>query len=89
MNQRTCPRPGCTKFVPAGVYACGPHWFELPLSVRQPISHAWAALVGERGNVVDGALRRMHLLAHARATAEAEQWWLANVVSPGGTLFGS
>lgn len=74
---RTCPRPGCTKVMSAGVYACGPHWYELPADIRGSISQAWWSAL--RGSV--GALER-----HEAATDRAEQWWAATVVSPQGRL---
>lgn len=73
---RTCPRPGCTKVVAVGVFACGPHWFELPLEIRRPISLAWRRVMV--GPLVDA------VAAHRKATEAAIAWWWANKVKANG-----
>lgn len=67
---RTCPRPGCTKLMSVGVYACYVHWSELPPVIRGRISQAWWAF--RRTGSAES------LEAHRRARAEAEAWWAAN-----------
>jgi len=33
----TCPKPGCKNNIPRTMYACKPHWFELPQKIRNKI----------------------------------------------------
>lgn len=37
-----CPSPGCTIDVERGAFACRPHWFTLPGTLRNRINTAWA-----------------------------------------------
>ncbi len=68
-DTHACARPGCGKELARGVFACGPHWHELPPPIRGRISQAWWAVL--RGT--DGALER-----HTTATTEAVEYWSAN-----------
>lgn len=35
-----CHWPGCDKLVPAAVWGCRPHWYKLPIGLRNKV---WAA----------------------------------------------
>ncbi len=43
MRLRQCANPNCTVKVQPNIYACKPHWFELPKALRDKI---WAAYEG-------------------------------------------
>lgn len=86
---RRCPRPGCTKTLLFGIYACGPHWFELPLPLRSRIVTTWARLRPFWPERMGEALAHRYMTEYSDATEAAEQWWLANKVTAQGTLLGS
>jgi len=37
MSVHTCHWPGCNKAVPPKMWGCGPHWFKLPIRLRNAI----------------------------------------------------
>lgn len=39
VSGHTCHWPGCKKEVPPAMWGCAPHWFKLPLALRNRI---WA-----------------------------------------------
>ena len=39
-NHHTCHWPGCQKEVPPAMWGCSPHWFSLPVRLRNKV---WAA----------------------------------------------
>lgn len=39
-STHTCHWPGCDKLVPAAMWGCKPHWFKLPIVLRNMI---WAS----------------------------------------------
>ncbi len=39
-RKHECHWPGCTKQVPPAMWGCAPHWFRLPLALRNRI---WTA----------------------------------------------
>ena len=53
-----CPHRACHTRIPDGQFACKPHWFELPLSLRTRINTHYRAgrLIDHRAAVLD-ALR--------------------------------
>jgi hypothetical protein len=62
MGQHICPYPECEQRLPEQMFACKPHWFSLPLGVRQGIWRAY-----RREGVGSPELFE----AHAAAT----EWW--------------
>jgi len=51
-----CHWPGCDKEVPPAMWGCKPHWFRLPVSLRNKI---WAAY--QPGQEVDGTPSRKYV----------------------------
>jgi hypothetical protein len=41
-GRHTCHWPGCATRVPAAMWGCRPHWYRLPLGLRNQV---WAAFV--------------------------------------------
>ena len=39
MNKHTCHWPGCPRAVPPSMWGCKPHWFRLPVRLRNKV---WA-----------------------------------------------
>ncbi len=66
MNKvHTCHWPGCDRRVPPARWGCRPHWFALPLPLRNRI---WATYVpGQEVTKTPSA-------AYIAAAKEAQQW---------------
>lgn len=62
----TCNRPGCEKVIALALFACGPHWFQLPLEHRSRIAKAYIAYRTEPHVAAESLL-------HAQDAAIA--WW--------------
>ena len=69
-DRRTCPAPGCTASLPADVYACRAHWFQLPTSIRSSINRAFRRYTAD-------PVRYVHDLTSAQD--EAAHWWRHHV----------
>jgi hypothetical protein len=41
MPAHTCPYPGCDAYLPEQMFACKPHWFSLPIDIRNGIWRAY------------------------------------------------
>lgn len=69
MVQGDCHRPGCPTELPDGfLFACRPHWFELPNAIANRISRTWRI---RRANPGDAeAVHR-----HEAAKQSAIDWW--------------
>lgn len=61
-----CHWPGCAKQVPPAMWGCKPHWFALPLELRNKI---WAAYVP--GQEINGTPSRDYV-----AAAKEVQAWI-------------
>lgn len=72
-----CHWPGCGKQVPPAMWGCRPHWFRLPMPIRNRIFRAYRI-----GQEQDGRPSRDYMAA-AKA---AQEWILANTQSPQRTL---
>lgn len=66
MNKvHTCHWPGCDRRVPPARWGCRPHWFALPLTLRNRI---WATYVpGQEVTKTPSA-------AYTAAAKDAQQW---------------
>lgn len=58
MSDHRCPSPGCDTRVPSSQFACRPHWFSLPKTLRDAIWDAYR----------DEPLGEAHLTAMENAT---------------------
>lgn len=61
-----CPYPKCDTQIPDSQYACRPHWFQLPTSIRTAITRAWSRINNGHLDAVD---------EHDTATAAARAHW--------------
>ena len=52
MSGHRCPSIGCDAQVPSGMFACRPHWFQLPKDIRDSI---WAGYRAQPGGVAHWA----------------------------------
>lgn len=41
---RRCPAPDCGRKIKPGMFACKPHWFEIPKDIRNEIWATWRRL---------------------------------------------
>lgn len=60
-----CHWPGCDQQVPPALWGCRPHWFKLPLAIRNKI---WAAY--RPGQEIDMRPSRGYVVA----AREAQDW---------------
>lgn len=66
-----CGHPDCDTQIGLGLFACRPHWFNLPRSLRYPITSAWSRL---QAAITIAGLNRAEAAHHA-AVADAVNWW--------------
>jgi hypothetical protein len=66
-RQHHCHWPGCTRQVPPAMWGCRPHWYSLPITLRNAI---WKAYVP--GQERTGTPNRAYIEA-----ARAAQEWIA------------
>jgi hypothetical protein len=55
----TCPYPGCGEQLPAGKFACRPHWYLLPRRLRIEINRGYRNWLHHREGLA--SLRRAQL----------------------------
>lgn len=48
MSRRECPHPKCVRVIHESCFACRPHWFALPLTLRLKIKDAFTAWTAKR-----------------------------------------
>lgn len=60
-----CHWPGCEKQVPPAMWGCKPHWFRLPLALRNKI---WASY--QPGQEITGHPSRQYVAV----AKEAQEW---------------
>lgn len=37
LGEHRCPKPNCRQIIPNHLFACAPHWYELPRDLRRAI----------------------------------------------------
>lgn len=65
MSAHTCHWPGCERRVPPARWGCRPHWFQLPLAMRQRIAAAY---------VPGQEITKTPSRAYIEAAREAQDW---------------
>lgn len=73
-----CHWPGCDKQVPPAMWGCKPHWFALPVYLRNKI---WATF--RPGQEVNGTPSR----AYVEAAREVKEWIQRHQGGGNGSLF--
>lgn len=68
-RNHTCHYPGCNKQVPPAMWGCAPHWFKLPLSLRNKV---WAAYVPGQEKTMSPSDD------YIKVAKEVEEWCVAN-----------
>ena len=71
-RSHSCHWPGCEKQVPPAMWGCRPHWFKLPMRIRNRI---WAAYRAGQEDNMDVSQ------AYVTAAQEAQDWILAQQVN--------
>lgn len=79
MAKRACRWPGCQTVVPASMWGCKSHWYQLPKPIRDDI---WS-------NYRPGQETSLQISRGYAVAEKAAQDWIAarpNTISPQGTL---
>ena len=75
MTDRVCPATGCTSVTAPGKFMCRPHWFGLPVALRDEVWRTWRDVLAGRRADKSAVQKLEDVRAYRAACAAATRYW--------------